>query len=165
MSRIGELRSDRRLEAILVDILRPLLEPAPAARWEAPYRVTLLSLRQADDEFLPGEMQLAAPTVLVVTDRRRPVRLGIHLRRMGQSIVLGTFGPTGAFPDEPAGVDVTWEGGGARIGATKVIAALSGQPVPFRCGPGRLPGSERRRFAEALDRRECRMTAIDTARP
>ena len=61
------------------------------------YRVTLLSLRQADDEFLPGEMQLAAPTVLVVSDRRRPVRLGIHLRREGQSIVLGKFGPTGSF--------------------------------------------------------------------
>ena len=131
MSRIGELRSDRRLEAILIDILRPLMEPAPAARWEAPYSVTLLSLRQADDEFLPGEMQLAAPTVLVVTDRRRPVRLGVHLRRMGQSMVLGAFGPAGAFSDEPAGVDITWEAGGARIGATKVM-------LPFLAGPFRF---------------------------
>ena len=48
--------------------------------------MTLLSLRQADDEFLPGEMQLAAPTVLVVSDRRRPVRLGIHLRRDGPEL-------------------------------------------------------------------------------
>ena len=93
MSRIGELRGEKSLETILAEILRPLLEPAPAARWQAPYRVTMLSLRPADDGFLPGEMQLAAPTVLVVSDRRRPMRLGIHLRRQGQSRVLGTFGP------------------------------------------------------------------------
>jgi hypothetical protein len=130
MSRISELRGDKRPEAILVDILRPLLESALAARWEAPYRVTLLSLRQADDEFLPGEMQLAAPTVLVVSDRRRPVRLGIHLRREGQSMVVGTFGPTAAFPDEPAAVDVAWEGGSVRIGHDNVS-------LPFLAGPFR----------------------------
>jgi hypothetical protein len=130
MSRIGELRREKAPQDVLVDILRPLLEPAPAARWDAPYRVTLLSLRTADDEFLPGEMQLAAPTVLVVSDRRRPVRLGVHLRRMGQSIVLGAFGPTGSFPDEPAGVQVTWNGGTANIGIDTVC-------LPFLASPFR----------------------------
>ncbi len=116
MSRIGELRGDFMPDSMLIDVLRPLLEPALSARWDAPYRVTLLSLRQADDEFLPGEMQLAAPTVLVVSDRRRPVRLGIHLRRDGQSSVLGKFGATGPFPNEPAVVQVEWQGGNAKIG-------------------------------------------------
>jgi hypothetical protein len=92
--------------------------------------VTLLSLRHADDAFLPGEMQLAAPTVLVVSDRRRPVRLGIHLRREGQSVVLGTFGPAGPFPDEPAGVQVAWEGGSASIGVDRV--SLPFLAAPFR---------------------------------
>jgi hypothetical protein len=124
MSRIGELRGEKSLETILAEILRPLLEPAPAARWEAPYRVTMLSLRLADDGFLPGDMQLAAPTVLVVSDRRRPMRLGIHLRRQGQSRVLGTFGPLAGFDDEPAGVEVAWESGSARIGDDSV-------PLPF----------------------------------
>jgi hypothetical protein len=130
MSRIGELRVDTRPEVFLVDVLRPLLEPATAARWEAPYQVTLLSLRQADDEFLPGEIQLAAPTVLVVSDRRRPVRLGIHLRREGQSVVLGSFGPIGPFPDEQAEVHVAWEGGSARIGGHTVS-------LPFLASPFR----------------------------
>jgi hypothetical protein len=130
MSRIHELRRNNLPQEVLVEILRPLLEPAPAARWEAPYRVTLLSLRPADDEFLPGEMQLAAPTVLVVTDRRRPVRLGVHLQRMGKSIVLGAFGPTGSFPDEPAGVQVTWNGGTASIGVDTVS-------LPFLASPFR----------------------------
>jgi hypothetical protein len=128
MSRIGELRGDRMPEDMLIDVLRPLMETASAARWEAPYRVTLLSLRQADDEFLPGEMQLAAPTVLVVSDRRRPVRLGIHLRRDGKSQVLGTFGPTSSFPDKPVDVPVAWEGSKARIGDIQV-------PLPFLAAP------------------------------
>jgi hypothetical protein len=130
MSRIAELVGAKRPEAVLADILRPLLEPAPPARWEAPYRVTLLSLRQADNEFLPGEMQLAAPTVLVVSDRRRPVRLGIHLRREGQSVVVGGFGPNAGFPDEPPAVQVAWEGGNARIGDDEL--SLPFLAVPFR---------------------------------
>lgn len=129
MSRIGELRGAKSLEAILEDILRPLLEPAPAARWQAPYRVTMLSLRPVDDAFLPGELRLAAPTVLVVSDRRRPMRLGIHLLRNGQSRVLGTFGPLAGFEDEPAGVEVAWEKGGARIGDEKVTLPFLDVPL------------------------------------
>jgi hypothetical protein len=128
MSRIGELRGQGTPEAILIDILRPLLEPAPAARWEGPYRVTLLSLRQADDEFLPGEMKLAAPTVLVVSDRRRPVRLGVHLCREGRSMVVGRFGPNARFPDEPNAVDVEWERGSVRIGDDRVSLAFLAEP-------------------------------------
>jgi hypothetical protein len=130
LSRIGELNGKTRPEAFLVAVLRPLLEPAPAARWEAPYRVTLLALRAADDEFLPGEMHLAAPAVLVVSDRRRPVRLGIHLRRGGQSTVLGTFATTSRFPDEPAAVAVRWDRRIARIGESTVR-------LPFLAGPYR----------------------------
>jgi hypothetical protein len=142
MSRIGELRGDRAPEAILVDILRPLLEPALAARWEAPFRVTLLSLRQADDEFLPGEMQLAAPSVLVVSDRRRPVRLGIRLRRGGQSIVLGKFGAMGSFPHEPAAVQISWEGGCARIADQTVLLPFLANPFHWALvGAGYLVAS------------------------
>ena len=130
MSRIGELRGEARPEDFLVDVLRPLMEPAPPARWEAPYRVTMLSLRPADDEFLPGEMHLAAPAVLVVSDRRRSVRLGVHLKREGQSVVLGAFGPTSAFADDRSGVPVVWEGGRARIG--EVTVALPLLAGPFR---------------------------------
>jgi hypothetical protein len=104
------------------------MEPSPAARWEAPYRVSLLSLRQADEEILPGELHLAAPSVLIVTDRLRPVRLGVHLRREGRSRVLGTFGETSAFPDEPAAVPVTWEEATARIGDEPVSLPFLGGP-------------------------------------
>jgi hypothetical protein len=128
MSRISLLKGEPRLETILIEILRPLMEAAPPARWEAPYRVTLLSLRQADDEFLPGDMHLAAPTVLVVSDRRRPVRLGIHLRRQGQSVVLGTFGPSGTIVAEPDSMEVAWEGGRALIGGEAVSLPFLADP-------------------------------------
>jgi hypothetical protein len=130
MARVGEFRKDRAPEAFLVDALRPLLEPVRSARWEGPFRVTLLSLRPADDAFLPGEMQLAAPAVLVVTDRRRPARLGIHLRREGRSTILGPFAAAEPFPDEPPGVNVAWGGNTARVGSEKL--SLPALERPFR---------------------------------
>lgn len=126
MSRIAAMAGTDSPEAFLVEVLRPLMEQAPAARWEAPYRVTLLSLRNDDDEFLPGEMQLVAPTVLVVTDRFRPARLGIHLLREGKSLVLGKFGLAGSFVEPLTAPTVHWEGGVARMGEDRVAL-----PRPF----------------------------------
>jgi hypothetical protein len=135
MARVGELASGANLEAFLVETLRPLMEPAPPARWEGPYRVTLLSLRAADDEFLPGEMHLAAPAVLIVEDRRRPARVGVHLRREGRSAVLGTFGATRPFSEEPVPVSIAWDGGSVGVGADKV--GLPFFPGPFRWSAAR----------------------------
>ena len=42
--------------------------------------------------------------------------------------MLGTFGPTGPFPDEPAVVRVAWEGGDAQIGDDDGVAAVPGGP-------------------------------------
>lgn len=137
MSRVEELRGGARVEAFLVEALRPLLEPVEPARWEEPYAVNLLSLRAADDEFLPGVLRLAAPTILVVKDRRRPVRLGVHLRRGGRSRVLGRFGATGSCFDEPSGPLMAWEGGTLRIGAVAVALPMLASPrdwVPVGAG-------------------------------
>ncbi len=130
LARVGELHGDTSPEAFLVEALRPLLEPAPPARWEGPYRVTLLSLRPADDDFLPGDMHLAAPAVLVVEDRRRPVRVAVHLRRDGRSAVLGTLGPTRPFPEHPPAVAVAWDGGTVGLGGERVCLPFF--PGPFR---------------------------------
>jgi hypothetical protein len=131
MSRMDELRTDKMPEEFLIGVLRPILEPAPPARWEPPFQVTLISLRHDDDEFLPGEMHMAAPTVLVVSDRRRPTRLGVHLRRQGQSVVLGRFGPNNSFQDHPAGVQVAWQDDTVHIGKAKVALPFLGSPFRF----------------------------------
>ena len=94
LSRAGDFQPGTPPEEFLISVLRPLFVPAPTPTWQGPFRVTLLSMRAADDEFLPGDQYLAAPSVLVVADRKRQVRLGVHLRIHGRSEILGTFGQT-----------------------------------------------------------------------
>ena len=65
-------------------------------------------------------------------------------------------------------MDVSWKGGKVRVGAEKVDLPFLAAAVSLDARPGRVSGRQRRRFAEALDRRECRMTIaadIDGAEP
>ncbi len=110
MARTKELDRETELEPFLVRVLKPLFEPAAAASWTGPFRVTLLPLRQADDDFLPGDMNLVAPTVLVVKDRRRPVQCGVILRKQGQSELAGMFETTSPYAQGPSAVVPQWQG-------------------------------------------------------
>src|SRR2546421_535476 len=66
----GQLRRLADLEPFLVQVLEPALLPAATAHWQGPFQVGVLDGRRLLDEFLPGEMHLAAPAVLCVHDRR-----------------------------------------------------------------------------------------------
>jgi hypothetical protein len=48
--------------------------------------------------------------------------------------VLGTFGPTGAFPEERASVSVAWEGG-FRIGEEVVTVPMLAAPFRWTIVP------------------------------
>ncbi len=97
----GRVRSLGDVEAFLVETLRPVLTPAPPSTWQGPWAVTVLDLRLFHDEFLPGRLHLAAPTVLCVQDRRLPgVQIGVLLRPEGKSEALGLTDGLAAF-DEP----------------------------------------------------------------
>jgi hypothetical protein len=86
----GRLEDLAEVERFLVRTLDPVLVPAPPAAWNGPFAVTVLDLRPLYDEFLPGEIGLAAPTVLRVEDRRRSgTQVGVLLRRDGGSELLG----------------------------------------------------------------------------
>jgi hypothetical protein len=98
VSRLGELDGLSNLEAFLVDVLAPVLEPPPPAHWRGPLRVTLLDLRPSVDDLLPGKMSMAAPTLLTVQDRSRPsLYVNVLLRRQGQSQALGASGELSAY--------------------------------------------------------------------
>jgi hypothetical protein len=78
------------LQGFLVRTLDPVLAPAPPAAWQGPFAVTVLDLRTLHEDFLPGTIVLAAPTVLRVEDRRRGgSQAGVLLRRGGRSELLG----------------------------------------------------------------------------
>jgi hypothetical protein len=84
------LKSLAEVEAFLVKTLEPVLTPLLPASWKGPFAVTVLDLRRVHDEFLPGPMHLAAPTVVRVRDRRHPdLQIGVLLRRERKSEVLG----------------------------------------------------------------------------
>jgi len=87
------------IEGFLVRTLEPVLTPARPARWEGPFTVTVLDTRPLDDEFLPGDMHLAAPAVLCVHDRRRPEsHLGVFLQQERRSRFLGVSPCLGQYP-------------------------------------------------------------------
>jgi hypothetical protein len=89
------------LEGFLVRTLEPVLTPSPPSEWKGPLRVSVLDFRPWHEEFLPGELHLAAPTVLGVADRRLPgVQMGVLLRPGGQSEVLGLTVGLGGYAEE-----------------------------------------------------------------
>ncbi len=129
MARVRELQQEPNLEAFLQRVLKPLFEPASKANWAGPFRVTLLSLRPADDEFLPGTMHLVAPTVLAIKDRRRDVRCGVVLRKQGQSELAGLFGETIALDEQPVATSPRWQGEWLTLGAQRIRLPLLGEPL------------------------------------
>jgi len=109
------------LEDFLVRTLGPALKPAPPASWNGGMKVTVLDLRAAHDEFLPGKIHLAAPTVLCVEDRRRPgLQVGVFLRHGQKSEPLGVVSGLGEYHESGNFPGVQFEDGRVRIGGKAV---------------------------------------------
>ena len=109
------------LEGFLVRALGPALTPAPPAAWAGTLKVSVLDLRAALDEFLPGRLFLAAPTVLCVEDRRRPgIQVGVFLRRGQKSEPLGVVSGLVAYPEAGPLPAVQLDDGRAPVGARSV---------------------------------------------
>ncbi len=94
-------------ESFLLRVLGPALSPSEPASWEGPLQIAVLDARPAHDPFLPGDMVLAAPSVLCIRDRRAPdVHLGVLLRKGGQSRILGLFPHLDACDEDAPGPSV-----------------------------------------------------------
>jgi hypothetical protein len=129
MARVRELHGEPGLESFLARVLRPLLEPATSAKWSGPFRVTTLSLRACDDEILPGDMHLVAPTILAVRDRRRDLACGVVLRKDGRSEAAGIFGDTSPFVEQPPAKSPRWQGEWVTFGEERVRLPFLGEPL------------------------------------
>jgi hypothetical protein len=96
----GRLNDLADIEGFLVRTLEPVLAPPPPASWAGPFVVSVLDLRPLHDDFLPGEVTLAAPTVLRIDDRRhRGLQAGALLRRGGRCELLGLTDGLGHYDD------------------------------------------------------------------
>ena len=105
------------LEDFLVRTLGPVLTPAPPAAWTGLMKITTIDLRAAHDEFLPGRLHLAAPTVLCIEDRRRAgLQIGVFLRHKQKSEALGIVSGLGEYEEADTLPLVTFTDGKAKIG-------------------------------------------------
>lgn len=87
---ISDLDDLERLGTSLASTISPLLAAPRAATFRGPFEVQVVSLRDIDDDFLPGAMHAAAPAVLCIHDRlRSEVQGAIVLNAGGASRVLG----------------------------------------------------------------------------
>ena len=112
------------LEAFLVQTLEPVLSTAPAATWKGPFAVTLLDLRPLHEEFLPGEITLAAPAVLRVSDRRRTgTEVGVLLSPGGRSRPLGLMTGLGEYTEPGDRPAVEFHDGLVRVAGAEVAVA------------------------------------------
>lgn len=106
------------LEDFLVRTLSPVLIPAPPAAWAGLLKITVLDLRAAHDEFLPGRLHLAAPTVLCVEDRRRAgLQVGVFLRHKQKSEVLGVVSGLGAYEESDTLPFAAFTDGKVKVGS------------------------------------------------
>jgi hypothetical protein len=80
----------------------------------------VLDLRSLHDDFLPGEISLAAPAVLRVAERRQAREAGVLLRRGGQSELLGLTEGLGDYAEADTGPPVEFHDGGATVGGRAV---------------------------------------------
>ncbi len=86
----ADLTDLRALSARLEAVLGPVLAPRPPSRWAGPHAVKVLDTRAVRDDFLPGAMHLAAPSVVCLHDRRTPrAQIGVMLEHGGRSTLLG----------------------------------------------------------------------------
>ena len=90
-----------QLEEFLATTLEPALTPARAAAFSGPFTLAMLNTRELMDDFIPGDMHLAAPAVLCVHDRRLAhTQVGLLLAPEGRSRFLGFQPCLGPGPGE-----------------------------------------------------------------
>jgi hypothetical protein len=119
---LPEVDNLEHLGPALAEKLEPLLSPPRSSSFAGPFAVQMLDLREVDDDFLPGAMHAATPTVICVHDRVRRGRYGaVALAARGGCRSLGT---TPCLADEPAEIrdpiDVQIGDGRARIASHDV---------------------------------------------
>jgi hypothetical protein len=128
---VNLLTIEKQIEALLV----PVLSPPRQSDWSGKFRVHVLNLRDDDDEFLPGDIYLAAPTVICVRDRRHSVCLGLLLQRDGQTEVLGNIDALPGYSDATAAPRIEFAPNAVTIDGRRVELPLLGEFHTWAAAP------------------------------
>ena len=100
LSRIGELHDLTVLDTFLIELLTPILTTPSPAQFKPPFQHTILNARPLEQDFLPGPMHLAAPSVVCIKDRFRPIYLALLLERKNRSRLLGPLTELGKYQQD-----------------------------------------------------------------
>jgi len=119
------------LRAMVSACLEETLTASKQAGFTGPFSVEILNTPEHEVEFLPGEMHLAAPSVVCVHDRlRTDLCLGVALRPGGTHRILGPMGCLGeAVVEDGAPTGRAVDG---RVVFSKAEAPLTGLREPHR---------------------------------
>jgi hypothetical protein len=150
MANLHEFENPMRIKEKVAELLRPVLEETPAARWSGPGTVTVIDLNNSVADFLPGRMTAVTPRLVCIADRRRDVRLGVLLMPNGTSRCLGPMRGDGAGILDDANLPQTrWTADDVSIGDLRVTLPLTGSlpqetlVLPSGYLLGTLPNSQR----------------------
>ena len=128
VSASAEAPALEKLDEFLATTLAPALAPARASTFAGNFTLATLDTRKVMDEFLPGDMHLAAPCVLCVHDRlAKDVHLGVFLAPGGAARFLGPQPCLGPGPEEkPPPVEALKDG--VRVNGKDVVVQRLGMP-------------------------------------
>jgi hypothetical protein len=127
LANLHEFVNPMRLKETTAELLRPVLEETPAAKWNGPGTVTVLTLNTSVADFLPGRMTTVTPRLVCIADRRRDVRLGVLLMPNGASRCLGPMRCDGAeMTDDDSLPAIRWTVADVSIGDLRISLPLAG---------------------------------------
>jgi hypothetical protein len=120
-SQVAGVGSLEALPEAVVEALRPALEAPSSPDWGGAFAVERVDLSAAAEDFLPGELYLAAPSVLCVRDRRHEdVQQAILLRRGAPSQPMGVSAALARWPARAPSVEVSFGRDEVRIAGQAV---------------------------------------------
>jgi hypothetical protein len=127
LANLHEFENPMCLKEKAAELLRPVLEETPAARWSGPATVTVIALNNTVADFLPGKLTVVTPRLVSIADRRRDVRLGVLLMPDGDSRCLGLMRSEGAgMTDDASLPPIRWTAADVSIGDLRVALPLTG---------------------------------------
>ncbi len=125
---VDEFDNPMRLKDKAVELLEPVIQPRPAARWLGPFSKTSLDFRTQVEDFLPGTITQINSALISICDRRKEIHIGVLLLPQGMSRLVGqmSVGVMSAHVAEVPDMLIQWGEGNVSIGNERIELPLMG---------------------------------------